>query len=67
MKGRRFRHLLDMLALRERHTSQWGNAMEKFLAKHANDVTGSLSGFDRVVFRGMLRQLAYPFGMSSDS
>ena len=37
--------------------------MEKFLAKHANDVTGALSGFDRVVFRGMLRQLAYPFGM----
>jgi len=37
--------------------------MEKFLAKHASDVTGTLSGFDRLVFRGTLLQLAHAFGM----
>lgn len=37
--------------------------MERFLAKHAGAVTGTLSGFDRLVFRGTLLQLAYAFGM----
>ena len=37
--------------------------MERFLSKHAEDVTGTLSGFDRLVFRGTLRMLAHRGGM----
>ncbi len=37
--------------------------MEQFLSKHAEDVTGTLSGFDRLVFRGTLRMLAHRGGM----
>jgi hypothetical protein len=37
--------------------------VEKFLAKHASAVTGTLSGFDRLVLRGTLLQLAHGFGM----
>ena len=37
--------------------------METFLSKHAGAVIGVLSGFDRLVFRGTLRQLAYSGGM----
>ena len=39
--------------------------METFLSKHAEDVTGTLSGFDRLVFRGTLRRLVYVEGMMS--
>ena len=31
--------------------------MEAFLQKYAEDVTETLSGFDRLVFRGTLRRL----------
>lgn len=37
--------------------------MEPFLSKHSNAVIGTLSGFDRLVFRGTLRQLAHRSGM----
>ena len=37
--------------------------MEQFLSKHAGSVIGTLSGFDRLVFRGTLRQLAHQPGM----
>jgi hypothetical protein len=37
--------------------------VEAFLSKHANDVIGVLSGFDRLVFRGTLRMLAHHLGM----
>jgi hypothetical protein len=37
--------------------------VEPFLSKHANSVIGTLSGFDRLVFRGTLRQLAHRSGM----
>ena len=37
--------------------------MEEFIAKHADQIAGKLSGFDRLVFRGCLRKIAYPFGM----
>jgi hypothetical protein len=40
-----------------------GNAVEAFLSKHANDVIGVLSGFDRLVFRGTLRMLAHHLRM----
>jgi len=36
-----------------------GNAVEQFVAKHADHVIGTLSGFDRLVFRGTLRMLVH--------
>ena len=39
--------------------------MEQCLFKHAPVVTGTLSGFDRLVFRGTLRLLAHCGGMMS--
>src|SRR5262245_42887964 len=37
--------------------------MQSFLQRHAADVIGSLSGFDRVLFRGPQRMLATARGM----
>ena len=37
--------------------------MHEFTAKYADRIQGVLSGFDRLVFRGSLRKIAYPFGM----
>jgi len=37
--------------------------MNKFIMKHRDEITGVLSGFDRLVFRGWLRALSYPDGM----
>ena len=37
--------------------------MESFVSKHAADVIGVLSGFDRLVFRGTLRMLAHHLGV----
>ena len=37
--------------------------MKSFIQKYEQDVMGSLSGFDRFVFRGTLRRLLYPQGM----
>ncbi len=37
--------------------------MEEFVARHAEHVTGTLSGFDRLVFRGTLRMLAHRGGL----
>jgi hypothetical protein len=37
--------------------------VEQFLSKHAQAVIGTLSGFDRLVFRGTLRFLAHHTGM----
>ena len=39
--------------------------MESFIQKHAADVIGVLSGFDRLVFRGTLRTLSYVDGMGA--
>ena len=39
------------------------NAVKSFIQKYENDVMGSLSGFDRLVFRGTLRRRLYPQGM----
>ena len=36
--------------------------MKSFIARHADKITGVLSGFDRLVLRGTLRQLAYVGG-----
>ena len=37
--------------------------MREFLSKHADAVTGTLSGFDRLLFRGSLLQLAHHAGV----
>lgn len=37
--------------------------MDEFIAKHNEQIAGVLSGFDRLVFRGTLRRIAYPFGL----
>ena len=37
--------------------------MKSFLHKHAAAVIGVLSGFDRLVFRGSLREICYGGGM----
>jgi len=37
--------------------------VERFLVKYADAVIGSLSGFDRLVFRGTLRTLCHRFGV----
>jgi hypothetical protein len=37
--------------------------MDEFIAKHKDQISGVLSGFDRLVFRGTLRRIAYPFGL----
>ena len=39
--------------------------MQEFIARHQQQVAGTLSGFDRVVFRGTLRNIAYVEGMRS--
>jgi hypothetical protein len=37
--------------------------MIEFISKYAASIAGTLSGFDRLVFRGSLRKIAYPFGL----
>lgn len=37
--------------------------MKQFIAKFDSRMQGTLSGFDRVVFRGSLRRLTHPQGM----
>src|SRR5438445_13589118 len=38
--------------------------MQQFIAKHQDQVSGALSGFDRLVFRGTLRSIAHAAGMN---
>ncbi len=37
--------------------------MQSFLQRHASEIKGSLTGFDRIRFRGSLRQLSYHGGL----
>ena len=39
--------------------------MLEFVQRHASSVIGTLSGFDRLLFRGTLRRLANAAGLSS--
>ena len=39
--------------------------MQEFIAKHQDKIAGTLSGFDRLVFRGHLRSIGHPDGMMS--
>ena len=38
--------------------------MKQFIEKYRNKITGTLSGFDRIVFRGIFRNLIYAGGMA---
>ena len=38
--------------------------MSKFIANYQDEISGVLSGFDRLVFRGTLRSIAYAGGMN---
>jgi hypothetical protein len=37
--------------------------MYEFIAKHRDKITGTLSGFDRLVFRGTLRSITFVDGL----
>jgi len=37
--------------------------MERFVDRHKDDIVGTLSGYDRVLFRGTLRSISYVTGM----
>ena len=37
--------------------------MDEFIAKHRDKIAGTLSGFDRLVFRGTLRSIAFADGL----
>jgi hypothetical protein len=39
--------------------------MERFLSRHGSKVIGVLSGFDRLIFRGTLRQLSHVSGLQA--
>ena len=39
--------------------------MHEFIAKHQDKIAGTLSGFDRLAFRGHLRSIGHPQGMMS--
>jgi hypothetical protein len=41
------------------------NAMKQFIARFEDQIQGTLSGFDRVVFRGSLRRPTYAEGMKT--
>jgi hypothetical protein len=48
----------------EAHSSkERRNAMQEFIAKHHDQIAGTLSGFDRLVFRGTLRSIVHDVGM----
>ncbi len=40
------------------------NAVQQFIAKHRDNISGVLSGFDRLVLRGTLRSIAHTQGMN---
>jgi len=39
------------------------DAVERFIARHADKIMGVLNGFDRLVFRGTLRSIAFVAGL----
>jgi hypothetical protein len=36
-----------------------------FIDRHADKITGVINGFDRIVFRGIIRGLCYPAGVGA--
>ena len=55
---------IPLLYLIGESTHKKGNTMEHFLSRHKDHISGVLSGFDRVLFRGTLRSISYLDGMS---
>jgi hypothetical protein len=45
-----------------RSTRRKGHPVKAFLARHAHRILGTLSGFDRILFRGTLRTVSYLSG-----
>src|SRR5437667_11991578 len=37
--------------------------MKQFIQRFSDKITGVLSGFDRLILRGSLRPISYPYGM----
>src|SRR5437867_8295699 len=37
--------------------------MKQFIQRFSDKITGVLSGFDRLILRGYLRPISYPYGM----
>lgn len=55
--------LLEYMRVDETHATP-EDAVERFIARFADKIIGTLSGFDRLVFRGHLRRIVYPAGMT---
>jgi hypothetical protein len=53
-----------MWLFQDPHLKESKNAVQKFIAKHQRQITGVLSGFDRLVLRGTLRRVAHAEGMN---
>src|SRR6476619_2506168 len=43
--------------------SAWRRIMERFLTRHKDRIVGTITGFDRILFRGTLRCISHPDGM----
>lgn len=51
--------------LNEQIDQEEGNTMEQFLNRHKDKISGTLSGFDRMLFRGTFQFLSYVEGMQT--
>ena len=49
-----------MAVMKKPTTTRYGRGMEHFLAEHGADVTGVISGYDRLRLRGSLRYFYQP-------
>src|SRR5229473_2522768 len=48
-----------MFVVQRQESRREENAMKEFIAKFGDQISGVLSGFDRLVFRGHLRGISY--------
>src|SRR5216683_468919 len=42
---------------------RWKRIMERFLKRHKDRIVGTITGFDRVLFRGTLRSISHCRGL----
>src|SRR5262245_6066503 len=42
---------------------RWRRIMERFLTRHKDRIMGTITGFDRILFRGTLRCISHPQGV----
>src|ERR1041385_4647012 len=61
-KKRSMTQLSGIICLRQQ-TKGRRRVMKRFLKRHGGRITGTLSGFDRVLFRGTLRSIAHVNGL----